>query len=256
MTLEILLRSHDGLNVHDPNKTRYCNEPKHIVICKCIKSLTQSISFLQNIDYKLIWIDDHSSENTKTEIESYIKMYNIPYEFIPLEGTGNNASMVKQIEIARESKSDLVYLVEDDYLHCKSALSEMIDSYIEFKSNLDAEVAIHPFDDPDNYKPNFIEPTRIVLGKNRHWRINTYSTFTIMCNPDIIRKNWDTFYQMAYLYMTPFGSVYNIHEGTTINKIWRESVCLFTPIPSLALHMQFEEQKDKYIDWKSWWEEI
>ena len=53
--------------------------------------------------------------------------------------------------------------------------------------------------------------------------------------------------------MTPFGDALNIHEGTTINKIWRENVYLFTPIPSVALHMQFKEQIDKFIDWKPLW---
>jgi len=255
MNLTIILRTHDGNNVHEPERLRYCGESKSKVMLKCVKSLLASVSTLRNICYNVVWIDDHSKESSLSEIKSYFYDYNITYELVNLEKFGNNASMVKQLEIAKQSTSDLVYLVEDDYLHCKSAVPEMVDSYIEFKNNLDSEVAIHPFDDPDNYKPNFIELTRIVLGQNRHWRLNCYSTFTFMCNPDIIRENWDSFYKMAYLYMTPFGNAYNIHEGTTINKIWRENVYLFTPIPSVALHMQFDEQKDKYINWKKWWEE-
>jgi hypothetical protein len=41
-----------------------------------------------------------------------------------------------------------------------------------------------------------------------------------------------------------------------VNKIWREDVTLFTPIPSVALHVQYEAQKDPYLDWKELWESI
>jgi hypothetical protein len=33
-----------------------------------------------------------------------------------------------------------------------------------------------------------LDECRVVLGKNRHWRTNKYSTFTFMCNPEKVRK--------------------------------------------------------------------
>ena len=56
--------------------------------------------------------------------------------------------------------------------------------------------------------------------------------------------------------MTEWGEHNKIHEGTTINHIWRNDAKLFTPIPSLALHMGFDEQKDAYLDWKELWDSI
>jgi len=29
----------------------------------------------------------------------------------------------------------------------------------------------------------------------------------------------------------------------------------FNPIPSLALHMQFDAQWDPFIEWKQWWKD-
>jgi hypothetical protein len=150
----------------------------------------------------------------------------------------------------------LVYFVEDDYLHYPSAIEEMVDSYLTFKRNVGMEVAIHPFDDPDNYKVKYIEECRIVFGKNRRWRTNRYTTFTFLCNPDIVRKHWSKFYTLATEYLTEWGENNNIHEGTTINSIWRTDVMLFTPIPSLALHLQYEEQMDPYLNWKELWDSI
>jgi hypothetical protein len=61
---------------------------------------------------------------------------------------------------------------------------------------------------------------------------------------------------MATEYGTLWGEINNVHEGTMVNKIWREDVTLFTPIPSVALHVQYEAQKDPYLDWKELWESI
>jgi hypothetical protein len=178
------------------------------------------------------------------------------YEYIALEIEGWNSSALAQFERGRDSDADLVYFVEDDYLHFPEAIKEMVSAYELFKYKLNDEVAIHPFDDPDNYKPRWIIPTKIVYGHGRRWRTNQYTTFTFMCNPEIIRKNWSIFYTLATEYGTEWGEAFNIHEGTTINKIWRESVCLFTPIPSVALHMQYKDQMDPYIDWKKLWDSI
>jgi hypothetical protein len=45
-------------------------------------------------------------------------------------------------------------------------------------------------------------------------------------------------------------------EMDSICKVYYERghFC-FTPIPSLALHMQGEYDRDFFIDWKSWWNE-
>jgi hypothetical protein len=77
-----------------------------------------------------------------------------------------------------------------------------------------------------------------------------------MCNPQLVKRYWSLFYTMATEYGTLWGEINNVHEGTMVNKIWREDVTLFTPIPSVALHVQYEAQKDPYLDWKELWESI
>jgi hypothetical protein len=59
---------------------------------------------------------------------------------------------------------------------------------------------------------------------------------------------------MATEYGTLWGEMNHVNESTMINKIWREEVTLFTPIPSVALHMAYETQKDPYLDWKELWD--
>jgi glycosyltransferase involved in cell wall biosynthesis len=257
MKLDIILRTHDTSNIHEhPTQSRYCGETKQKIIEKCLKSLIGALNNCTE-DVKIICLDDHSTKETKKIILDILNNSKVEYKFIPLKEKGHNYSSLQFFSEAKKSKADLVYLIEDDYLHFPNTIQEMINDYKMFKTNLgDKEICIHPFDDPDNYKPQFIFPSRIVLGSKRHWRTNTYTTFSFMCSPEIIRKHWDKFYILATEYMTEWGQKNNIHEGTTINEIWRNDVILFTPIPSIALHMQYEEQKNKYIDWKKLWDSI
>lgn len=255
ISLDVILRTHDGINIHPNARERYCKADKRTLIKKCVKSLVNACNDYDG-NIRIIWLDDHSSEETIQDLHKIFSEFKHETIFIPLENKGWNASGYAQFDKGRESNADLVYFVEDDYLHYPTAIEEMIDAYLLFKKNTGREIAIHPFDDPDNYKPLYILPSRIVLGKNRHWRTNEYTTFSFMCNPEVVRKHWSSFYTLATEYMTEWGEKNNVHEGTTINKIWREDVLLFTPIPSVALHMQYEEQKDAYLDWTQLWNSI
>lgn len=255
MNIDVILRTHDKGEVHSkPKQQRYCGYSKTEVIKKCVNSLVNTCN-KSNHNIRITWIDDHSSEVCLQNLENIFSKSR--HKVTPkhlTDITGHNESALFQFTECKNSTADLIYNIEDDYLHDDNSLNEMIDTYILFKEKIKTEIAIHPFDDPDNYKENFIEFSKILLGVNRHWRTNTYTTFTFLTNPKVIRDNWKIFYKLAKLYMTPLGEASNVHEGTTINSIWRDQVCLFTPIPSLALHMQYEEQKDKFINWKQWWD--
>lgn len=255
LSIDIVLRTHSFIDIHANPTPRYCGVDKTTLIFKCVKSLVQSA---EHYDGKIhfVWFDDHSSQTLIDGLHEIFKTSKHTYEYNALELRGWNASGHAQFDRGRSSDADLVYFVEDDYLHYPNAIVDMVDSYERFKTNLGTEVAIHPYDDPDNYLPKFIDETRVVLGRDRHWRTNKYSTFTFMCNPEIVRKFWSRFYTCATEYMTEWGEANEIQEGTTINHIWRWEVKLFTPIPSLALHMGYERQLDPYIDWKKLWDLI
>lgn len=254
-SLDIILRTHDFIDIHSSQNGRYCNVSKTELICKCVKSLVKSANNY-NGKVKFIWLDDHSSQSTIDKLYAIFSETKHEVEFVPLELRGWNSSGYEQFERGRASTADLVYFVEDDYLHYPTAIDEMVDAYQTFQRNLGLDVAIHPFDDPDNYLPKYIDECRVVLGKSRRFRTNKYATFVFLCSPELIRKHWSRFYTLATEYMTEWGENNKIHEGTTINHIWRWESKLFTPIPSLALHMGFEEQIDPFLDWKALWDSI
>ena len=50
------------------------------------------------------------------------------------------ASILTSFNIAKEKSNDLVYFVEDDYIHKKEAIIEMISSYEKIATELDREL--------------------------------------------------------------------------------------------------------------------
>lgn len=255
MSLDVILRTCDRGNVHVDWRVRYCNLPKADLIKGCFNSL---ITSLQNVrDVNLTVLDDSSNSETLEFLKNKIEKSGIQGSVVSLKEKGYNNSAYVQFKMCRDSKADLVYSVEDDYLHSPSAIQEMIDSYNLFKDRLKREeIVLYPFDNPEEYNP----PNRtdfIVHGSKRHWRTGIFTTNVMMTIPKIFKDNWELFETLALKYngdyLNPRAEHYE--ESNTIWKIWRENKAMrFSPIPSLALHMQFKEQEDPFINWKQWWQ--
>jgi hypothetical protein len=254
MKIEIVLRTHDNINIHK-DRQRYCGFDKRTLILGCLSSLINSANLVTTYEVNFKIFDDHSSEEFIKKVHESFKFSRWTYELIPLEVPGHNYSSFRQFEACRDSTADLVYSVEDDYLHCPTALQEMIESYELFVAKSGAEIAIHPFDMPDDYVPPWMAPSWVVHGSRRHWRSGTWSTATIMCRPQVLKDHWPLFEKLALEYTGDYSAdtENHVHEGNTINEVWRNHALRFSPIQSLALHMQFDTQLDPYIDWKQWW---
>jgi len=206
---------------------------------------------VSNHQVRLTILDDHSSEETVT----WLKAQNVI--FVPLAEEGYNHSNFVQYQLCRDSDADVVYAVEDDYLHSPTAIQEMLDSYEIFKYKLNGrEIVIYPFDEPTEYSPPQHQ-AHIVHGSNRHWRTGMYTSCVLMATPQLFKDHWALFEVLALKYNGNYLQPRTEHyeEANTIWNIWREGHAVrFNPIPSLALHMQFDPQKDPYIDWKYWWD--
>lgn len=227
MNLDIILRTHDGGDVHT-YAPRLFGAPKSQVIQRCVRSLAQAAAHVPGARIRII--DDHSSDTT-------VQFLSTIGEVTALPRRGNNESMLKAFSMARDSTADYVYLVEDDFLHLPQALTEML-GFHELAATRDLpSIATHPYDDADNYQPKHMENAIILPGHSRHWRRNAYSTCTVLVRPAVLRENWPLWQQMAAWYEKDGGET---HEGTTLSHIWRGAVTLFTPLPGLAAHINHQ----------------
>lgn len=249
VSLNVILRTHTGRNVHAIQRVAPFSKAELVV--GCARSLSRSITAARDIaDIRFTTIDDHSTEEATARMKELGNGCGVPFEFIHLDDTGNNASLRAVYKYAREHGRELIYFVEDDYLHSTAAIREMVEEYLAFKKNLGkVEVGIYPVDYLDRYKPEFLREARIVLGKNRHWRTVYSTTGTLMVTRDLFLSQYDKFWGFSFYGLTP-----DSQEAGTLNKIWDNGagIC-FSPIPTLAIHMSEEEVLPPFINWRDWW---
>lgn len=254
MKMHVVLRTCDSQQVHTDWRTRYCGFSKEKIVQGCVTSLIRSIQQVQSHQIELTVLDDHSSEPTVQFLKHAVST--VQGTLINLAESGYNHSAHQQWLMCRDSNADLIYSTEDDYLHQPEAVQAMIDSWQIFDARMNhTPVVLHPFDAPEEYK-NPQNVCYVVHGSDRHWRTGVFSTNTLVCTPQLMQQHWPLFETLALKYNGDYLNPRQEHweESNTIWRIWTQGPAVrFNPIPSLALHMQFDEQRDPFIDWQAWW---
>jgi hypothetical protein len=256
--VHVVLRTHSLGNYRFNPRVVDTLGGKPELIVRCLRSLIYSLLVLERInsyEIRLTVLDDHSDDETLARMSALIAICPFETKIINLPERGNAASMKFALQFGLEQKSDFVYFVEDDYLHESSALSEMLEAYNLFSRNSGRqEVALFPVDQLDYYKPHRLEPTRVVLGNRRHWRLNTNTTSTFFVPKFLLERHFDLFMKNPESEKTngPGGMT----EEGSINVVWQNHSLLFTPIPTLAYHMHGEDQMPPFSNWKKLWDSL
>ncbi len=110
------------------------------------------------------------------------------------------------------------------------------------------DVIISPVDDRYSYPPYRNEPCQIAFSNGRHWRTDTHTTGTFMISRENLVRYWTEFIKFSRY----DGSTFT--ENNTINHIYKK-VPLFTPIPTLAIHVQDEGSIPHTVEISEWWPE-
>tara|TARA_B110000967_G_C18320744_1_gene287388 strand:+ start:52 stop:498 length:447 start_codon:yes stop_codon:yes gene_type:complete len=143
--------------------------------------------------------------------------------------------------------NDLIYFVEDDYIHELDSITEMLFSYERIASLTNKELVICPTDYPYLYVQ--AENTKVYLGEKYHWRKINETLCTFLTSKKILDKHWDLFLSMCTFEHYPFES--------PLHEIYKHELCI-SPIPSIAIHCTninsiFGLSPNK--DWKRIWDE-
>ena len=185
-SLLILFRTNTEIEIWDQNKRRIFEFPKIEYVLRSLYSLIKSIKYLKDknkqIDIKVKIIDDNSNDENLSKINNLIKNSPINIEIINHkkedhtniikkqknnETLANLSSLLKCFEIGKNDGEDLVFFVEDDYLHFKTCLYEMVSTYERISSQLNKDLFICPSDYPFLYMND--KKTDLLIGSNRHW---------------------------------------------------------------------------------------
>ena len=260
----IIFRMNTDVEIWDQNRRRLFELPKIEYSKRSINSLIKAINFCESkypkINIKTIIVDDNSNIENLSQIRKIIQ--NKDVDIVPLnhsnyeniikkqknkETFANLASLLQCFEIGKKKGEDLIFFIEDDYLHFETMLEEMIGSYERIASQIDKDIFMCPADYPYLYMSN--EKTNILIGNKRHWRTINKSLCTFLTTKNLLNKYWDNFYQTCIDRHDPFEKY--------LNEIYQKEICI-SPIKSLSLHLTNINSSyglSPLIDYKKLWEE-
>ena len=260
----IIFRMNTDIEIWDQNRKRLFEFPKIEYSKRALNSLIKSTEFLKKkfptINVKVVIIDDNSKTKNLLQFKDLINHNNI--ELMNLEYSkyenkilkqknketfANLASLLQCFEIGKEKGEDLIYFVEDDYLHFEEMLFEMISSYERIASQVNKDIFMCPSDYPYLYMNN--EKTNVLIGNKRHWRTINKTLCTFMTSKNLLEKHWDKFYKNCIDRHDPFEKY--------LNEIYLEEICI-SPIKSLSIHLTNINSSyglSPLIDYKKLWEE-
>ena len=270
-SLDIIIKTCTSVNLVTQNKKRIFEKDKSEYTLRTINSIKKSLifnkDFLKKIKTKIYIIDYNSKREDIKKIKELLSETNISFEIINLkpdeykqiktldknnptiEGNmkATMASIHKSLLIAKEKCEDLIYFVEDDYIHKKESLFEIVSTYEKIASEQNKDLFICPVDYPYLYKK--FNYSNIYIGNKYHWRSVSESLLTFLTSKSLLDKYWLDLKLMSEYEHSPFE--------TPLHKIYENELCI-SPIPSLAMHCTNVNSifgLSPNIDWKKLWDE-
>ena len=243
-SLKIIVRTCTSELIMDQNKKRIFDCEKSEYTFRMLKSLIKATNKakkkFENINFELIVTDSNSPDKDIEKIKEIVKESSIKNRVIPINLNefknkikdkyskakfSNMANFYNSLLIAKNEEADLIYFVEDDYLHSINSIIEMIFSYEKFYSLFSQDIILLPSDYPYLYTKD--ENTKIYLGEKNHWRLVSESLVTFMTSKKLIEKYFSELEKMGIEWTDPWEK--------PLHNIYKTHPCL-SPIPSLAVH--------------------
>ena len=271
-SLNVFFRSCTNINMLTQNKARLFNKDKSEYTFRSLNSIIKSIikanKIMPNIDFNLTVIDHNSKESDLNQIKKQlyaskiqnnlvslnidefknnIKKINSKNEQVTENQISNMSNIHKSLLLSKEISKDLVYLVEDDYIHQHDSIEEMIFTYERLSSQLNRELILCPSDYPYLYTK--VESSNIFMGSKKHWRTIGETLCTFLTSKEIVEKHWEKLISMCQFEHYPFEK--------PLHDIYKIERCI-SPIPSLAIHCTNINSifgLSPNVDWEKIWNE-
>ena len=270
--LTIIFRSCTNINMLTQNKKRLFDQNKSEYTFRSLNSIIASLNQAKitfpKIEFAIVIIDYNSKKEDLEQIKKQLKKSNFKNSIISLDinefinnikkvnaknenvtenQMSNMSNIHKSLLVGKNQCNDLIYFVEDDYLHKQDSINEMIFTYERISSQINRELILCPADYPYLYTK--IDSTNIFLGANKHWRKIDETLCTFLTSKILLEKYWEKFISMCQFEHYPFEQ--------PLHDIYKTEYCL-SPIPSLALHCTNVNSifgLSPNMDWKKTWDE-
>lgn len=239
----MLTRSHDQLNIiyrisdNGYNKVK----PSYINNYNCLKNTT---SIFPIDKYGWLVIADNLSKDTMEMIKKFVPEKSILEVSI---GNGAGTFNVALDIINGYNDSEVVYFMENDYLHKENADTVLIEGIMT------GSEYVSLYDHPDKYMPpskggnpfigeNGHENTKIFMTKSSHWKIANSTTMTFAAKVNNIKKDIDI--------MRKWTSGIHPYDFQMFIDLINRGRSLITPIPGYSTHGE-TRWLSPLVDWES-----
>jgi len=186
---------------------------------KCYRSV-------KNADIDLTILLDGNKENHHFQ-------FDIEDKVIEFVGGSDAASLLFCLETIKNSNpqdEDIIYIIEDDYLHISGWENIMKEAFETF--NVDY---VTLYDHPDKYFLQMYEDlqSKILHTQSSHWRTTPSTCNTYSGKWKIFKKHWDTHVK----YCTP-EHTHDGYDHTKFLDLWQQGSNLISSIPGCTTHCE------------------
>ena len=210
----------------------------------------------------MIILDDNSSAENLKKIEQIVASANVKFDVLKhdlerykghiknqktKETFSNLSSLLTSFNLGKENGEDIIFFVEDDYLHFENMLTEVIKTYERISSQLGKDIFICPSDYPYLYMNN--QKSNILIGSDRHWRTLNKTLCTFFTSKYLLNKYWTNFEKNCLERHDPFEKY--------LNQIYEREICI-SPLKSLSVHLTNINSSyglSPLVDYKKVWDE-
>jgi hypothetical protein len=228
MFLHIYLRqtSHNNPN---PNRPHWFNYEK------CFKNLLDTIDF-SKCKLTVIFDGDINGHFTQKYQKTHnFSLYEINSHAISdnLKDGWSHSSQLAALKIEKDNipDEDIIYIVENDYLHLPGWTNCVLDV---FNANCKHQMLVGLFDHLDKYVFTHVDRndewgmykdlvSKIFVSNTRHWRTVPSICHSWIMSGKSFKENKDVFYS-------------GVADNTGSDMMGKRGYIIITPIPSLANH--------------------
>ena len=233
-SLDIILRTCASVNMLSQSKKRLFNSNKSEYTLRTLKSIIKSINnskeIFKKINLKITIVDHNSGEKNINQFKAILNDQFFKNEIINLkiknfkdqiqnineqnkkvtDNQISNMSNIHQSLLIAKECDDLIYFVEDDYIHSVNSIKEMIYTYEKLSTQLKQELILCPTDYPYLYSK--VDNSKIFLGHKHHWRQIDETLCTFLTSNLIVKKYWESLTSACkiehYPFEKPFHEIY------------------------------------------------
>lgn len=233
-------------------------------IARCLNSLVQSLDNNTTMPWTLKIIDDASSDATRDTIAKIAPMADVTW----LEARDDqhlNARQRSRYSVAQaydyiyqRPTEDLVYVVEDDYLHYPNSIDVMLQAWFYFTSWMSMKsVGIYPQDFQQlhaspyhKFNSTYVKACNTLIGPDRYYRTTWYTQETFLLPAWTFHDHREDFDSLLTI-----GDHPGLWEGNTISRVWEQpDVVMLMPMPTIAIHVSQREDIPFYCgDFEKLW---